>query len=369
MFSHDIPRNRGGLTEEAPANWRLRLGDPPDPSTRLSPAAGFARPGHVNLMQNENQNQNSTRTIPTELASSELTTSELTSSERETRSGRRAEQRSRKRRSPYLIAGAIVAVGALTGTGFAVQSAVGEQNQRIAETSALVAAANPDLEQAASHSAILDARASKVAEDTIANANDTIAAATGKTDAAALSSSVASLGEYKRLDATRVFSLAKETATHTETVKGQIAEFDRVAAEQAAAAAAAQAAAEAEARAKAEAERAAATPAAPAAPSNPSGAQAIARDLMASMYGWGEDEFACLVALWNKESGWNAGASNSSSGAYGIPQALPGSKMASAGADWATNPATQITWGLGYISGRYGTPCDAWHTSESQGWY
>jgi len=60
---------------------------------------------------------------------------------------------------------------------------------------------------------------------------------------------------------------------------------------------------------------------------------------------------------------------NTSSGAYGIPQALPGSKMASAGADWATNPATQITWGLGYITGRYGTPCGAWNHSQATGWY
>jgi hypothetical protein len=323
----------------------------------------MCRAGHVNHMQNQNQNQNhnqnSTSDSPTE----------LTTPNAEPRSGRRAARPSRKRSSPYLIAGAIVAVGALTGTGFAVQSAVGAQNERVAQTSALVAAANPDVEQAASHSAILDARASKVAEDTIATANDAIVAASGKADAATLSSSVASLGEYKRLDPVRVFSLAKETATHTEAVKGQIAEFDRVTAERAAAEAAAKAAAEAEARAKAEAERAAATPSTPSAPANPSGAQAIARDLMASMYGWGEDQFGCLVSLWSKESGWNVSAQNSSSGAYGIPQALPGSKMASAGADWQTNPATQITWGLGYISGRYGTPCDAWSTSQSQGWY
>lgn len=85
--------------------------------------------------------------------------------------------------------------------------------------------------------------------------------------------------------------------------------------------------------------------------------------------GWGEDQFSCLVTLWNRESHWNAYARNPYSGAYGIPQALPGSKMASAGADWATNPATQIEWGLGYISGRYGTPCGALGHSYSVGWY
>ncbi|WP_019178920.1 lytic transglycosylase domain-containing protein [Microbacterium yannicii] len=97
-------------------------------------------------------------------------------------------------------------------------------------------------------------------------------------------------------------------------------------------------------------------------------AQAIARDMIAG-YGWGDDQFACLVPLWQKESGWNSQAHNRSSGAYGIPQALPGSKMASAGADWQTNAATQISWGLGYISGRYGTPCGAWSHSQSVGWY
>ncbi|HEU4425493.1 MAG TPA: lytic transglycosylase domain-containing protein [Pilimelia sp.] len=81
------------------------------------------------------------------------------------------------------------------------------------------------------------------------------------------------------------------------------------------------------------------------------------------------DQFACLNALWDKESGWNHRAQNSSSGAYGIPQALPGSKMVSAGADWKTNPATQIEWGLGYIKGRYGSPCDAWSHSKRVGWY
>ncbi|MBZ4488399.1 lytic transglycosylase domain-containing protein [Microbacterium sp. cx-55] len=101
---------------------------------------------------------------------------------------------------------------------------------------------------------------------------------------------------------------------------------------------------------------------------SPAGAQATARGMLAG-YGWGDDQFGCLVSLWNKESGWNYRASNGGSGAYGIPQALPGSKMASAGADWQTNAATQIAWGLGYISGRYGSPCGAWSHSQSVGWY
>jgi len=101
---------------------------------------------------------------------------------------------------------------------------------------------------------------------------------------------------------------------------------------------------------------------------DPGTAQAIAHDMVMAR-GWGQGEFDCLVALWNRESHWNVYAHNTSSGAYGIPQALPGSKMATAGADWATNPVTQITWGLGYIGGRYGTPCGAWGHSEAKGWY
>lgn len=96
--------------------------------------------------------------------------------------------------------------------------------------------------------------------------------------------------------------------------------------------------------------------------------RSIARPLVEG-YGWGDDQFRCLVALWDRESRWNPYALNSSSGAYGIPQSLPGNKMASAGADWQTNPATQIKWGLGYISGRYGSPCNAWGHSEAVGWY
>jgi hypothetical protein len=81
------------------------------------------------------------------------------------------------------------------------------------------------------------------------------------------------------------------------------------------------------------------------------------------------DQFPCLDKLWTRESNWRTKASNSGSGAYGIPQALPGSKMASVAGDWKTNPATQIKWGLGYIEGRYDSPCGAWSHSESSGWY
>lgn len=85
--------------------------------------------------------------------------------------------------------------------------------------------------------------------------------------------------------------------------------------------------------------------------------------------GFDESEFLCLVNLWTRESHWNYRAHNKSSGAHGIPQALPGKKMASEGADWETNPETQIDWGLKYIYRRYDTPCNAWQHSEDQGWY
>jgi hypothetical protein len=94
--------------------------------------------------------------------------------------------------------------------------------------------------------------------------------------------------------------------------------------------------------------------------------RAIARAMLADR-GW-SDQFGCLDSLWSRESGWNVYAANRS-GAYGIPQALPGSKMASAGSDWRTNPATQIRWGLGYIASSYGSPCAAWHHSQTHNWY
>jgi hypothetical protein len=102
----------------------------------------------------------------------------------------------------------------------------------------------------------------------------------------------------------------------------------------------------------------------------PRAAQAIAKKAVAD-HGWDAAEFGCLVVLWQAESGWSWSATNPSSGAYGIPQSLPGWKMASAGPDWLTNPATQIAWGLGYIETAYGSPCHALDafSSRSPHWY
>lgn len=94
----------------------------------------------------------------------------------------------------------------------------------------------------------------------------------------------------------------------------------------------------------------------------------VARALL-PRFGFGADEFPCLDALYVSESGWDVHADNPSSSAYGIPQALPGEKMASAGADWEDNAATQIEWGLGYIKTRYGTPCAAWSFKQGNNWY
>jgi uncharacterized protein YabE (DUF348 family) len=97
-------------------------------------------------------------------------------------------------------------------------------------------------------------------------------------------------------------------------------------------------------------------------------AQQIAKQLVTAR-GWDSTQFGCLVDLWDRESHWNVHAGNPVTGAYGIPQALPGSKMATAGPDWQNNATTQIKWGLGYIASRYGTPCNAWAHSQATGWY
>jgi hypothetical protein len=134
----------------------------------------------------------------------------------------------------------------------------------------------------------------------------------------------------------------------------------KLAAERAAAAAAAQ-----QQAAEQQAQPSQSSQAAPA----PSGsAQQIAMGMLGS-YGWSSSQFSCLDSLWNLESGWNVYASNPSSGAYGIPQALPGSKMASAGSDWQSDAATQIRWGLGYIQAMYGSPCGAWAHEQADGSY
>ena len=102
---------------------------------------------------------------------------------------------------------------------------------------------------------------------------------------------------------------------------------------------------------------------------DPDGAREVAKSLMEEKYGWGDKQYACLDDLWIKESNWNYRASNKRTGAHGIPQALPATKMDSAGTDWRTNPVTQISWGLRYIDVRYDTPCKAWAKFKRSNWY
>ena len=148
----------------------------------------------------------------------------------------------------------------------------------------------------------------------------------------------------------------------------------KAAAARAAAATAAQAAA---AVARAGATVTASQPPAPSARPRPA-ATAVARarsgspqqiaEAMLGSFGWSSSQFACLDPLWAHESGWSVTAENPS-GAYGIPQALPGAKMASAGSHWQTDAATQIKWGLEYIKRTYGSPCAAWAHEQATGWY
>ena len=95
----------------------------------------------------------------------------------------------------------------------------------------------------------------------------------------------------------------------------------------------------------------------------------IARQILKNKYSYGSSQFDCFNNIIMRESKWQVNATNPSSGAYGIPQALPGSKMATIASDWRTNPATQIIWGIEYMKDRYGSPCSAWSFKSANGWY
>ena len=163
---------------------------------------------------------------------------------------------------------------------------------------------------------------------------------------------------------------------NTERVRFGLQHSEDVAAAKAAAAKAAAAAAR-----QAAAKHAAATRSASAAHSSqtqavvmqqaaePSGSPQQVAEQMLGQFGWSGSQFSCLEPLWEHESGWDVTAENPSSGAYGIPQALSGSLMASSGPDWKTDASTQIRWGLTYIQGRYSSPCGAWAHEEADGWY
>lgn len=229
-----------------------------------------------------------------------------------------------------------MALAGIVGTGFTLQSAA-ERAEAETATTLLSQSTGMHVEQLDVHRATFEARASTMADIAVATAIPVIQEAEGRADASALAAKVAALEDHVALAPERIFALTSEVEAGAAEVQAAIAEADRV-----------------------ESEAAARTPA---------GAQSIARDMMATKYGWGADQFGCLVSLWQKESGWRYDALNPSSAAAGIPQSLPGSKMATHGADWETNPATQISWGLDYIDRAYGTPCSAWGHSQSNNWY
>jgi hypothetical protein len=101
----------------------------------------------------------------------------------------------------------------------------------------------------------------------------------------------------------------------------------------------------------------------------PQGAKKVAKAILLDEYGFAEKQYTCLSQLWTKESNWNYKSRNKKSGAHGIPQALPASKMSVISTDWRTNPVTQIRWGLRYISIRYETPCKALAKHKRSNWY
>ncbi|WOF22312.1 hypothetical protein N8K70_13080 [Microbacterium betulae] len=225
--------------------------------------------------------------------------------------------------------------------------------------------------------AVSDPGALAAATEARENAQAAVDEADPSVDTSRLSAYVDELSASDKLPVVTVLGVVDDVEEEIDAVRADTEAAEQAAAEKAAAekAAAEKAAAEKAAAEQAAAEQAAAEAAeaeaaeAAAGDNTVEGAQATARTMASEQYGWGDDQFSCLVSLWNRESGWSYTAMNASSGAYGIPQSLPGSKMASAGADWETNAATQIAWGLGYIASTYGTPCGAWSHSESTGWY
>jgi hypothetical protein len=262
-----------------------------------------------------------------------------------TRRSIREQRTTARRRRAAAIAGGIAAVIAVGGTlAVTTRPELGEA-LGVPSASATPTLSGPEL-------------ATAQAKATIMSAQDVIRTANPRTDTTPLRKQVVALTN----------ATGGAIQPHIEST---VAQTDRTAQDsataakqQADAASAAKAAADA-AAAKAAQEAAAA---AQAAANTPAGARATAQSMAASRYGWGADQFSCLNSLWTKESGWNYRAYNPS-GATGIPQALPGSKMSTIAGDWQTNATTQIAWGLGYIRASYGTPCAAWAHSEATNYY
>jgi len=320
MRFHESHRQKRGFTQSHLAYWKLRLRGPTGPrihDSRRGKADDAWPFRHLEVMQ----------------TNSPLSTRKEISA------------RHKRKRTRHVVAASVALIGLFVGAGSLVQSAManGSNSATTTELSVRTGLKNEQLHADSTLARAQAVQADKVAETTISDANVVITAVRDKVDATQLTQSVVSLADYKLLDTGTVVSLTGQTMTAEATAQAAAAEVDRAAA--AAAALTATAA------------------------NTPDGARATARAMAASKYGWGDAQFSCLARLWTKESGWSYTAYNPSGGATGIPQALPGSKMASAGADWKTNATTQISWGLGYISRSYGTPCSAWSHSQSANWY
>jgi len=263
-------------------------------------------------------------------------------------------RRALRSRSTLLVGGAaaVALVGGLATVG--TQPAIGEAlGAPSADASSAPALRGASLDRAQAAATIETART------VMADANE-------KTDTTTLERRVQALSDYRELSGGAITARIASTVDAASEVADASASQDEA---DAAAAAKAAADARAAAAAKVAAERAAAAARAQAAANTVAGAKATASSMAASRYGWGQSQFQCLDNLWTKESGWDYRAVNPDGGATGIPQALPGSKMATVAADWQTNATTQVTWGLQYISAAYGTPCAAWAHSQASNFY
>ncbi|MGO2521182.1 MAG: phospholipase [Microbacterium sp.] len=258
------------------------------------------------------------------------------------------------------------ALGVVLTTGIATASpAFAGSDGRSASVGATTFTVNPTDAEAALESARVAISDADTAVFDAKNTDVDLSAVKTQIDTSALLGTITNLENANSPSVLLMPALMATASEQTEQVSAQAAalrgQLDAAVEKKAAEEAAAKAA-------KAAAAKAAAEKAARASSNTPDGARAAAQQIAAADYGWGGDQFSCLNSLWQKESGWNYQAYNPS-GATGIPQALPGSKMSSAGADWQSNAVTQIRWGLGYIQDVYGSPCAAWGHSQAVNWY
>lgn len=273
-------------------------------------------------------------------------------------SGRRdiTQKRRRSSRNRKLRIGAVAVAGSLAFFGVAGASV---QNDTL--RASLVSLTSP-IEDSGTDGAAAEAPSPGATPE----------AADADREAQEKAASEASAAEAKTAEDARTAEKASADAAEQRAAEEAAAAETRAAEEQARQAAEQEAAARAEAdaaAARAAEEAAAAEAAAAAIPmDDPAGAKAYAASALAG-HGWAASEMTCLNTLWEKESNWETSATNASSGAYGIVQSLPAEKMASAGADYLTNPKTQINWGLDYIDSRYGSPCSALNFHYANNWY